>query len=126
MGHRLALLAETNYDALLELAALQESAGDIAGAAATLDRALYIYPFDPVVHTRLAEHFGRTNQHANAVRERAAVVALNPVDKAEALYQLAAAHARAGDRNAARRDVLRALEVAPSFEKAQELLLELQ
>jgi Tfp pilus assembly protein PilF len=51
---------------------------------------------------------------------------LNPVDRAEALYQLAHAYSRAGDRAAARREVLRALEVAPSFEKAQELLLEVQ
>jgi tetratricopeptide (TPR) repeat protein len=123
---RLTLLAETNYDALLELATLQETAGDAAGAASSLDRALYIYPFDPAVHVRLADLFSKNAQHVQAVRERAAVVALNPVDRAEALYQLAHAYSRAGDRAAARREVLRALEVAPSFEKAQELLLEVQ
>ena len=56
----------------------------------------------------------------------ALVVALNPVDRAEALYQLALAHFEAGDAQAARREVLRALEDAPNFEKAQELLLRLQ
>jgi Tfp pilus assembly protein PilF len=48
---------------------------------------------------------------------------LNPVDRAEALYQLALAQLEAGDNAAARRTVLRALEIAPNFERAQELLL---
>ena len=60
------------------------------------------------------------------MRERQAVVALNPVDRAEALYQLALAYYEAGDGQSARREVLRALEDAPNFEKAQELLLRLQ
>jgi Tfp pilus assembly protein PilF len=60
------------------------------------------------------------------VRERRALVALNPVDKAEALYQLALAYFDAGDVASARREVLRALEEAPNFEKAQELLLRLR
>ena len=58
--------------------------------------------------------------------ERQAVVALKPVDRAEALYQLALAHFEAGDRTAPRREVLRALEQAPSYQKAQELLLRIR
>jgi Tfp pilus assembly protein PilF len=61
-----------------------------------------------------------------AARERAAVLALDPVDRAEALYQLAYAWNQAGDKAAARREVLKALEIAPSFEKAQALLLEVR
>ncbi len=60
------------------------------------------------------------------MRERQALLALNPVDKAEAHYQLAVAHHEAGDAANARREVLRALEEAPSFEKAQQLLLTLR
>ena len=52
--------------------------------------------------------------------------ALAPVDMAEALYQLAVALSDAGDAAGARREVLRALELAPSFAPAQELLLKLQ
>ena len=52
-----------------------------------------------------------------------AIVALQPVDMAEARYQLALAHFEAGDVTSARREVLRALENAPNFERAQELLL---
>jgi hypothetical protein len=47
------------------------------------------------------------------------------VDKPEALYQLALALAEAGDAAGARREVLRALELAPRFQRAQELLLRL-
>jgi len=64
--------------------------------------------------------------HAGAVRERAAVVALGPPDRAEALYLLAVAERDAGDAAAARRSVLRALEVAPNYPQALELLLELR
>ena len=64
-------------------------------------------------------------QSARAIRERRAVVALNPVDKAEAYYQLALAYRDAGATADARRNVVRALEDAPHFERAQELLLQL-
>jgi Tfp pilus assembly protein PilF len=51
---------------------------------------------------------------------------LEPVDRAEALYQLSLAYFEAGDVANARRTVLQALEDAPSFEKAQDLLLEIR
>ena len=47
------------------------------------------------------------------------------VDRAEAFYQLALAYHQAGETEGARREVLRALELAPSFEEALELLLKL-
>ena len=59
------------------------------------------------------------------VRERAAIVALGPVDKAAALYELALAQHEAGDDAHARTSVLRSLEDAPNYEKAQTLLLTL-
>ncbi len=60
-----------------------------------------------------------------AARARASVVALDPVDMAEARYRLAYAHARAGDEPAARYQVLRALEIAPNYYEALKLLLDL-
>ncbi len=120
------LLNESDYTSNLALAEMLEQLGDRAGAAAALERAIWISPYDPAIHTRLAEHLTATGNRAKAVRERRAVVALDPVDRAEARYQLARALADAGDRTAARREVLMALEEAPSFERAQALLLELQ
>jgi Flp pilus assembly protein TadD len=95
------------------------------GTAESLELAMYISPYDIAAHTRLAELYARAGNKAGAVRERQAIVALKPVDMAEARYQLALAHFENGDRANARREVVRALENAPNFAKAQELLLKL-
>jgi Flp pilus assembly protein TadD len=84
---------------------------------------LYVNPFEQAIHQRLAELARQAGDVQMAVRERQAVLALGPVDRPEALYQLAVAYREAGDSVAARHTVLRALEDAPNFEKAQELLL---
>jgi hypothetical protein len=64
--------------------------------------------------------------HAGNIRERQALVALERVDRAQVLYDLALAYYEAGDGDGARREVLRALEIAPAFDEALELLLKLQ
>lgn len=86
---------------------------------------MYIAPGAVSAHERLAAMYATLGEWPKAVRERRAVVALKPVDRAEALYQLALALHRAGDDAGARRAVLQALEAAPDFERAQKLLLEL-
>jgi cellulose synthase operon protein C len=116
---------ENAYAANLELARLLESLGDRQGAARALERAVWIFPYEPAPHLRLAELYTELGEHENAVRERRAVLGLRPTDRADALYQLAAALLNAGDRDGARREVLRALELAPAFERAQQLLLRL-
>jgi tetratricopeptide (TPR) repeat protein len=114
---------EVNYQAQLALADVLQKLGDTKGAAAALDAAIYINPFEMPVHQRLAELAKAAGDPKMVVRERRAVVALAPVDRSEALYQLAVAYREAGDSTAARHTVLRALEDAPNFEKAQTLLL---
>jgi tetratricopeptide (TPR) repeat protein len=117
---------ETDYAANRQLADMLEKLGDAAGAAAALERAIYITPYDIAVHTKLAELSAARSDWKTAIRERRAVVALKPVDKPEALYQLALAYFNGGDRANARREILKALEAAPNFVKAQELLVRLQ
>ncbi len=95
------------------------------GTAESLELAMYISPYDIAAHARLAALYANAGNKAGAVRERQAIVALRPVDMAEARYQLALAHFENGDRANARREVVRALENAPNFAKAQELLLKL-
>jgi tetratricopeptide (TPR) repeat protein len=118
-------LTETNAPALFKLADLLESLGDAKGASDALDRAMFINPFDPATHQRLATLARAAGDKQRVVRERAAIVALGPVDRADALYQLAQAQHEAGDDVHARTSVLRALEEAPNYEKAQTLLLQL-
>lgn len=118
--------SEVAYEANLELAAIAAARGDTATSVAALDRALYISPFELRVHEWLAERAATARRHALAIRERQAVLALDPSDRVEAMYQLARAHADAGDVASARREVLRTLDLAPNFEKAQALLLTLQ
>lgn len=115
-----------HYQALVALAGLQETLGDTAAAVDALERAVYVYPFEVELHERLAALAGGMGRWQTAVRERRAVLALDPVDRAETLYQLARAQHAAGDLRSARRSVLHALEVAPNFAAAQELLLVLR
>jgi tetratricopeptide (TPR) repeat protein len=122
---KLTAISDGHYRGQLELARLLEDRGDLAGAAASLDRALYISPFEAAVHERLAALHGRLGDRPGVVRARRALVALDPTDRPEALYQLALALQAAGDAPGARREVLRALEIAPRFQRAQELLLRL-
>ena len=63
---------------------------------------------------------------AGAVAERRAIVALDPVDRAAAHFQLARTLHLNGDPAAARSAVLAALEIAPNYEEALDLLLELR
>jgi tetratricopeptide (TPR) repeat protein len=118
-------LTETNTKALMKLADLLQALGDARGAADALDRAMFVNPFDLATHQRLAELSRAAGDKRLVVRERAAIVALGPVDRADALYQLALAQHDAGDDTQARKSVLRALEEAPNYERAQTLLLAL-
>jgi tetratricopeptide (TPR) repeat protein len=117
---------ESAWDANAEEARLREAIGDPAGAAAALERMLWISPYDADVHQRLANLAEGLHDYRRALRERRANVALGPADLLEARYQVARALAQSGDVAAARREVLRVLETAPGFEKAQALLLELR
>jgi tetratricopeptide (TPR) repeat protein len=122
---RLTELSESALAANLDLAELLEAEGASDEAAAALERAVYIYPADPEPHDRLARLAVRLGRPDLEVRERRALLALDPVDRAGALYRLAVAHRRAGDLAAARAAVLEALETAPDYAEAQDLLLEL-
>ncbi|MDH3859532.1 MAG: hypothetical protein OEV07_16175, partial [Gammaproteobacteria bacterium] len=115
-----------HLEAHLQLAGLRAQFGDHSGAAAALEAAIYIYPYELELHRALAGHQASLGDWGKVTRERRALLALDPVDKAEAYYQLAYAYDRAGDRSSAREQILYALEIAPNFHPAQELLLSLR
>ena len=112
---------------LKQLASLQEDHGKMREAAATLDAINEIYPVnDDDLHRRLGALWLKQENHAGAVREYAAVVALHPLDKAGALYDLAQAYFAARQFDKAEQSVLGALEAAPGFRPAQQLLLKIE
>lgn len=117
---------ETAFDANKLEAELRERRGDLTGAMAALDRLLWIWPYTAGDHEALAVLAARAGDHARAVRERRAVIALRPPDLMDARLELARALAAGGDTAAARRELLSLLEDAPSYEGAQQLLLELR
>jgi tetratricopeptide (TPR) repeat protein len=83
-------------------------------------------PTDLALHDRLAALARALGDPRTEARERRAIVALDPADPADAYYRLARAELAAGNHDAARRAVLRALELAPGFDAALDLLLELR
>ena len=115
--------SESNYDAYTMHADVLEQLDRPKEAADALDKAVLVWPYEIELHQRLATLHAEVGNYPLASRERAAVVALNPTDKAQALYALAIAYQEAGDLTGARSAVLQALEIAPNFEAALELLL---
>ncbi|MDZ4673557.1 MAG: tetratricopeptide repeat protein [Gemmatimonadota bacterium] len=117
---------ETALEANILEAELRMQLGDSAGAAAALQRLIWIAPYQTDPHVQLAELAEVRGQYAAAIQERRAVLLLKPADRLEARYQLANTLFRAGRTAEARREVLQVLEQAPGFEKAHELLLQLR
>jgi tetratricopeptide (TPR) repeat protein len=115
-----------HYDAHIELAELKRQMNDERGSAEVLERAMYIYPYEVSTHRQMAESYRGLEDYDKLIRERKALVAIEVADRAQVLYELALAYHQAGDTAGARREVLKALEIAPSFDEALDLLLELQ
>lgn len=123
---RITAHGETALEPNLLQATVLEQLGNAAGAADAVQRALWIAPRDVARHEWLARLAEQTGRFPLAVQERRAVIALRPPNLLEARYQLAKSLVRAGEIPAARTELLRILEEAPGFEKAQELLLDLR
>jgi len=113
-------------DPLRRLRSVQMEMGDRKGAFDALATSFYIYPFDADLHKQAGAVYLEEGRPTEAVREFGVVVSLNPADAAGAHYDLARSLEASGNRAEAKREVLRSLEMAPGFEKAQELLLKLR
>ncbi len=114
------------YDDWLRLAAMHSATEEPQEAGGALRSAIEAYPMLPEPHERLADAAAAQGLSDLEVQERQAALASGAPDRAGALYSLALAHFRAGDRDAARRRVLEALEIAPTFDSALRLLLDLR
>ena len=121
----LAAYSEYGYQALRDLARLKRAAGDLEGAAEALELSMFISPTQPDGHRELGEVLLELEDYPEAAREYEVLLALDAPDRAASYYRLASAQYGAGLRTEARRSVLESLKIAPSFEEAQDLLLEI-
>ena len=120
-----ALLAvdHTNVEAARRLVALAESAGDTPRLALALERVVSLDPYDPAAHTGWGR-LGLKQSNADvATREFRAALQTGAADKAAAHCDLGEGYLLANRPADAKKEALAALEIAPTFERAQELLL---
>jgi tetratricopeptide (TPR) repeat protein len=116
-----------NVEAARQLAGLlrQTNVTDPAKLMPVYERIVSIDPFDGDAHASIGRIALQKNDAEQAVREFRTVLALNPVDRAAAHTDLAESYYKAGRKADAKKQTLAALEIAPSYERAQELLLKL-
>jgi tetratricopeptide (TPR) repeat protein len=111
--------------ALLRLANEYHAQSQKAAALSVMQSLIYVAPFDHAQHGLMGDWLLEAARAREALREYQVALALNPPDLVTAHYRTARAwHALKSDKEA-RSAVLRALEIAPSYQPAQSLLLEL-
>ncbi|MGH9338189.1 MAG: tetratricopeptide repeat protein [Acidobacteriota bacterium] len=109
----------------VELASLLSAQERWSEAVRYLEEAMYVTPLEAESHQALGELYLKTGQPEKAVREFRVLLDLQPVDPAGAHYYLAEALHHSGKKDEAKREVLLALEIAPGYERAQQLLLQI-
>jgi tetratricopeptide (TPR) repeat protein len=112
------------FQPAIRLVEWQLAVGDTAAANRAMARALAIFPYDLELQRQHGQLLLALRQPKAAVQTFRTVLALNPVDRAEAYCWLAQAYLAWGQRQQAKKHALLALEIAPTFERAQEILLQ--
>ena len=115
-----------NPEMLKKLGKWLAEAGRGAEAAWVYEGIVYNWPQDEEVHRRLGDLLYDQGEYRRAAREFHAVLALDPLNKADADYNLARTYDKMGDRRKARRHVLLSLENAPTFGPALKLLMKIK
>jgi tetratricopeptide (TPR) repeat protein len=105
------------------LAALAEKSGDETMQRLALDRVVALDPFDAAAHLGSGRLALKGKNGAIAAREFKVALMTNVPDKAGAHCDLAEAYLLTGRTAEAKKEALAALEIAPTFERAQDLLL---
>jgi predicted Zn-dependent protease len=109
---------------LFRLLELQQDAEDWPAVMATVQRLRGIQPLSAAVHRSQAAAAEHLKRWSDAVAALEASEILAPDDPADLHYRLGRAYHQTGS-PAAKRRVLMALELAPRYQAAQELLLEI-
>lgn len=106
-------------------AGLVATKGDAQRTTAAFGRVASIDPFDLDAQLSLGKAALASGEAATAIRAFRSVLAGGTVDKAAARTLLAESYAANGQKVEAKKEVLAALELAPQYERAQDLLLKL-
>lgn len=85
----------------------------------------YVDPFDEETHGKLGDILIELEQPHAALQEYLVGLALDPLDQATANYRVAAAYQAIDDSAQAMEYLMMALDIAPQYRPAQQLLLEL-
>jgi cellulose synthase operon protein C len=112
-------------EALMTLAEGLERDGRRDAAIGVLEDLLLVAPLEEQLHTRLGDWLLEAERPAEALTEFQALLAMEPHDRASVHYRLAQAYLRLDDREMSREHLLYALEIAPHYREAQQLLLEI-
>lgn len=113
-----------NTQALTKLAELCIEVNNHSDAIVALNKIIYNTPFDSEVHKMLASAYLAEKRYDEAIDELQILLVTQPQDMAGAHCDLAEAYLKAGRKSEAKKSALSALEIAPNFEKAQNILLE--
>jgi tetratricopeptide (TPR) repeat protein len=116
--------AAKDVDAAIKLAGWHLDAKNYQRAAAALDVAISIFPYDVEIQRKRGMASMALNKPLEASRAFAALLALDPPDRAEAHCLLAEAYLRSGHRKQAKSEAVAALEIAPQYDKALEILMQ--
>lgn len=116
----------SDVESARKLASLLDAQKDPARAEDAYRRLVDIDPFDAAAQSRLGHLLLQERKNPNeAVRAFRSALGANPPDRAAAHADLAEAYVAAGNTVDAKKETLAALEIAPSYERAQDLLLKI-
>jgi tetratricopeptide (TPR) repeat protein len=111
-------------DALIALARALGEAGRTDDAIDVFEDVLMVAPLRPEVHLEFGDRLSAAGRPRDALVEYQALLAMNPQDLADAHYRLAKTYVELDERAKGREHLLYALEIAPHYREAQQLLLE--
>lgn len=112
-----------DFSSAMLLAESALEAGDVEKTEYYLDRALQVDPYRNDVHELKARYAQTIGDTQLAVTEFEVLMNLNVTDPVEARTNLAQAYLDNGQNEEAKRNILYALEIAPSFQRAQQVLI---
>ncbi len=115
-----------SIEPLVKAADIYRKRKDWASVVKTLSLSVYIYPYDSEIQKEIGEAAMESQQWSAAISSYRVRAALDSSDQAGAHYDLARALLASGNKQEAKREILRSLEIAPTFDKAQQMLLKLK